>query len=264
MSLVSRLVFTVLPLGLGLGAVLSLLILVKDPGRFPLRIIEIQNELKWMPSEVISQMVSSYLEQGFFGVDVEAIQSQVNSLPWIASSEVQRVWPDKISIRLTEQSPLARFGEKGILSTEGKVFYPESFSLPSGYPWFRGPEKAAIEMLKEYLDFLEMLSPLGLSIAELNLSEEGVYKVQLDNGIAIILGKTALAERLSRFILVYPSQLKSETARIAYLDLRYTNGMAIGWKAGNTGNISNTSNPSNNSNSNNSHHSDNTIYGGHH
>jgi cell division protein FtsQ len=232
MSIGLRLLATILPLGIIVGGILGFLDVVKQPGRFPLRFIEIQNELKWMPPEAISQVVSPYLQQGFFGIDVEAIQKQVNDLPWVSKSHVQRVWPDRISIALTEQNPLARFGETGVLSTEGKIFYPEILSvLPPGCPWFKGPEKAAMEMLKQYLDFLEMLSPLGLSISELSLSNEGAYRIMLDNGIAIILGKAALNERMGRFILMYPSQLKKETQRIAYLDLRYTNGMAIGWKA---------------------------------
>ncbi len=231
MSFGFRSIIMVLPLGLALGGILCVLLIVKQPGRFPLRIIEIQNELKWLKPEAISQVVSPNLEQGFFGIDVEAVQKQINQLPWVANSDVQRVWSDKLFITITEQNPLARWGDAAILSTEGKIFYPESIDLPMGSPWFKGPEKAAVEMLKQYLDFLEMLSPLGLSIAELNLSDEGSYKILLDNGIAIILGKTALNERLSRFILVYPNQLKKEIERIAYLDLRYTNGMAIGWKA---------------------------------
>jgi len=236
MSFSLRLLIAMLPLGLAIGGIVSLLFIIKQPGRFPLRVIEIQSELKWMSSEAITQILSPDLEQGFFGIDVEAIQKKVNHLPWVSNSTVQRVWPDRISVTLTEQNPLARFGEKGVLSTEGKIFYPELRGselniLPAGYPWFTGPEKMATEMLKQYLDFLEMLSPLGLSIAELHLSEEGSYKIVLDNGIAIILGKAAINERMGRFILVYPNQLKKEIQRIAYLDLRYTNGVAIGWKA---------------------------------
>lgn len=230
MSLSLRMLLALLPIGIILGGIVSLMLMIKQPGRFPLRIIEIQNELKWTATEAITQVVSPYLEQGFFGIDVEAIQKEVNNLPWVSSSQIQRVWPDKISLALTEKNPLARFGETGVLSTEAKIFYPDLSILPAGYPWFRGPEKAAVEMLKQYLDFLEMLSPLGLSITELNFSEDGAYKIMLDNGIAIILGKAALNERMGRFVLVYPNQLKKEIQRIAYLDLRYPNGIAIGWK----------------------------------
>lgn len=231
MSLSFRLFISLLPLCLAVAGLLYLLFIIKQPERFPLHTIEIQNELKWMPAEAISQVVLPYLDKGFFAVDVEAIQKKVTELPWILNSHVQRVWPDKISVSITEQSPLARFAETGVLSTEGNIFFPETqTNLPLGLPWFQGPQRAAKEMLKQYLDFLEMLSPLGLSISELHLSEDGAYQVVLDNGLSILLGKTALNERMGRFILVYPGQLKQETSRIAYLDLRYTNGMAVGWK----------------------------------
>lgn len=208
----------------------------QQPGRFPLRVIEIQDALKWTPLETIQQVVSEQASQGFFGLEVEALQAKLNLLPWIISASVQRIWPDRLLISLKEQTPLARFNEQGILSTEGQIFYPDLTNISVKLPQFKGPvelkpEVYAKEMLNQYLTLLELLSPLGLGIAELQLSAEGGWRVMLDNGIAIILGKSALNERLGRFALVYANQLQNEIHKVAYLDLRYTNGLAIGWKA---------------------------------
>jgi cell division protein FtsQ len=54
----------------------------------------------------------------------------------------------------------------------------------------------------------------------------------LDNGIALILGRTALVERLNRFVLAYELNLKEHIEQIVYIDCRYTNGLAIGYKTG--------------------------------
>lgn len=229
-------ILPVLPLLAVIGGIMAFVVWSQQPGRFPLRVIEIQDALKWTPLETIQQVVSEQASQGFFGLEVEALQAKLNLLPWIISASVQRIWPDRLLISLKEQTPLARFNEQGILSTEGQIFYPDLTNISVKLPQFKGPvelkpEVYAKEMLNQYLTLLELLSPLGLGIAELQLSAEGGWRVMLDNGIAIILGKSALNERLGRFALVYANQLQNEIHKVAYLDLRYTNGLAIGWKA---------------------------------
>lgn len=52
--------------------------------------------------------------------------------------------------------------------------------------------------------------------------------MQLDKGPVLILGRGDVVARLQRFIDVYP--LLDEHERIAYLDLRYDTGIAVGWK----------------------------------
>jgi cell division protein FtsQ len=230
MSLWVRMVSIILPMGILLGGAMGVFWSLQ-PHRFPLRVIEIRDQLKWTSSQAITQVASPYMDRGFFGLDVEALQKALNNLPWMSSVSVRRVWPDRIILSTEEKTPLARFGEEGVLSTEGRIFYPDLQSLPDRLPQFMGPSDRAKEMVQQYFSILEMLSPLGLSVSELNLSPEGSWRMVLDNGIAIILGKAALNERMGRFVWIYPNQLQMQIHKIAYLDLRYTNGVAIGWKA---------------------------------
>src|SRR5215467_13099023 len=109
MSLWMRGIIAILPLGAVLGGIVALVIWLGQPERFPLRVIEIQDNLKWTSTEVIRQTVSEFISRGFFGLDVGAVQAHLSALPWIASASVQRVWPDRLVISLKEQIPLARF-----------------------------------------------------------------------------------------------------------------------------------------------------------
>jgi cell division protein FtsQ len=233
MSLGLKVVFTVLPIGIIVGGIMSLVFWARQPEHFPLRAVELQQELKWTSQDTLSEVVSNFMSGGFFGLNVEDVQQQLALLPWTASVTVRRIWPDRISVHLTEQNPLARFGEKGVISTEGKVFYPDSESLkrlPKSLPLFKGPENYAKDMLQNYFRLMEMLSPLALTISELSFSPEGSLQIRLDNGIAIIIGKSALEQRVNRFVKVYPTRLRKELDKIVYLDLRYPHGIAIGWK----------------------------------
>jgi len=216
--------------GCGVG---GFIIWSKEPQRFPLKDVAIEGELKSISEQDIKSVVLPFLSKGFFWVNVEAVQKDVRKLPWVEALEVRRVWPDKLSIQVREKVAQARWGEKGVLSTIGDVFYPEASTIPKALPYFEGPDTQAKEVLQQYFVLLELLGPLGLRVESLVLSKDGSWEAALDNGITVILGKTAFNERMHRFVLAYQSRLQTQSKQIAYVDLRYPNGLAVGWKEGN-------------------------------
>jgi cell division protein FtsQ len=227
-----RTVSIILPLliivvGLGILVVWS-----GNSDRFPLRMVEVRGQLKQLKENEIKAAVLPFLAQGFFALPVWSIRDELQHLPWVQSVSIRRIWPDKLIISVQEQVAQARWKDKGILSTEGKIFYPVSLAMSSGLPQFEGPPERAKEMQQQYLALLEVLRPVGLMVQKLSLSPNGVWQMMLDNGMTLILGKTGLSERMNRFVLAYPSNLRGQNQRIAYVDLRYTNGFAIGWKTG--------------------------------
>lgn len=229
-----RMVSTLLPVVIITGACSTLLFWSRQADNFPLRQVEVENEneLRHVSSQEIKAIVSKHLSKGFFWLEVEAVQEDLKQLPWIAFSRIRRIWPDKITLTITEKIPQARFGEEQILTTEGSLFKVSGMPISEKLPSFKGPEDLAKEMQQQYLSLLELLGPIGLTIQALELAPNGVWRIMLDNGIAIILGKVAITERLARFVLAYQGGLQAHVQRIAYVDLRYTNGMALGWKEG--------------------------------
>lgn len=65
----------------------------------------------------------------------------------------------------------------------------------------------------------------------LELAQRGSWRFRLDNGMQVILGTHEKKQRLHRFVKAYNQSLKKDQASIAYVDMRYTTGMAVGWKA---------------------------------
>jgi len=232
MSIWMHVVSKLLPLGLIFGTISGLVILSRQPERFPLRGIEIREDLNRITEGEIRTAVSQHMSEGFFWLDVEAVQKSLKKMPWVSEVAVKRVWPDKIVVSIKEKHAQAKWGEAGLLSTEGEIFFPEQSTIPEKLPQFVGSLLRTKEMNQQYLNFLEILSPIGLTVQGLELTQTGTWKVMLDNGIALILGKGGLSERLSRFVTVYQGSLRAQIQRVAYIDLRYTNGIAIGWKAG--------------------------------
>ncbi len=230
MSAWVRVISLSLPLMIVAGGLGGLVIWSKEPQRFPLKDVAVEGELKSLSEQDIKALVLPFLSKGFFWVDVEDVQESVRELPWIEGLEVRRVWPDRLSVHVREKVAQARWGTTGVLSTAGDIFYPEASTIPEALPYFEGPDKQAREVLRQYFALLELLGPLGLRVQSLSVSKEGSWQAALDNGIKVILGKTALNERMHRFALAYQSQLQKQSTQIAYVDLRYPNGLAVGWK----------------------------------
>lgn len=65
-------------------------------------------------------------------VDADAVQRRLASVPWLASVEVRRLWPDEIALAVTERSPVAlvRRGSQRVAVDEQAVL----FTPPSGLP----------------------------------------------------------------------------------------------------------------------------------
>jgi cell division protein FtsQ len=204
----------------------------RQADRFPVREVQLQNETKYVTSDVVVDRVKGHLNKGFFWLDVDEIQKSILTLPWISEAGIKRVWPDRIVVEVKEHMPQARWNETGVLSTEGHIFYPEATAILEKLPKFSGQDSRAKEILQHYFSVLEQLGPVGLTVRAVEVSPTGAWQIMLDNEIAIILGKTGINERLARFVEVYQTRLKTQIERIAYVDLRYTNGIAIGWKQG--------------------------------
>jgi cell division protein FtsQ len=72
-------------------------------------------------------------------------------------------------------------------------------------------------------------------MSRLRLDERGAWELSLDNGVALRLGRSKMDERFERFMGTAARVVTARAAEIAYVDLRYANGFAIGWRAAKAG-----------------------------
>ena len=86
--------------------------------------------------------------------------------------------------------------------------------------------------MQQYQMLSQMLRPLGFSIARLELRERGSWFVTTAQGIELFLGRDHQVEKVQRFVAIYNKALKDKLANIASVDLRYSNGLAVAWRAG--------------------------------
>jgi cell division protein FtsQ len=173
--------------------------------------------------------------QGMVGVDLERIAAAVESIPWVDRASVARSWPRQLRVQVVEQTPVARWGESGLVNTRGEVFVQDAQHIPAELPELVGPPGYETQMTQRYLAAQRVLAEANMRLTRMTLDERGAWDLLLANGVTLRLGRENVDERFERFITAAVRIVASRSAEIAYVDLRYANGFAIGWRTGSSG-----------------------------
>ncbi|TRX76288.1 cell division protein FtsQ/DivIB [Pseudomonas mangiferae] len=205
----------------------------------PIARVSIEGDLGYISQQAVQQRIAPYASGSFFSVDLSAMRQELEKMPWIASAEVRRVWPDQVVVHLEEQLPIARWGDEALLNNQGQAFKPRELSPYGHLPQLWGPQRAQEQVMQQYQMLSQLLRPLGFTLTRLELRERGSWFLTTTSGTAgggtgqsleLLLGRDHLVEKMRRFITIYDKALKEQIANIASVDLRYPNGLAVGWR----------------------------------
>lgn len=178
----------------------------------------------------ISESASVAIDGGFLGLSLRDVRRAVESLPWVDTASVRRVWPDTLHIVVHEQVPAARWGERGLLNTRGELFVESARHELAELPRLAGPDSEVHRVAAQYLKLRGPLIEAGLGLRAVTLSDRGAWQIVLGNGIEVRLGRQNTDDRVSRFVDVAAPVVARHETRIRYVDMRYSNGFSIGWK----------------------------------
>ena len=225
------------------GSVLGALLVwggikLEDPRTLPITSIGIQGEFHHLEKQQLQQALQgrlvggtcSSLCGGFFNVDVDAIRDVLLDIPWVNSATVRRVWPDTLQIEVVEQLPVARWSAGGLVNSQGQLFFPLPETYPPDLPELQGPVESQAVVAMRYREMEKELEPLTLHINRMVLDERRSWKIELNSGVTLLLGRVNDNTRLKRFARLYPVALAARAADIEQVDLRYTNGFSVRWK----------------------------------
>lgn len=179
----------------------------------------------------IEALVEPYARAGFLDVDIEALQTALTALPWVASVEVRRRYPGTLEIGVREERPVACWGERGLLNAAGELFLPDAEHVPAELPRLKGPPGTEAQVTQRYFAVQEQLEHRGMSAASVTLDERGAWAFQTSNGLQVRLGANGVDDRIERFFQVLDRTLTHMAGEVDYVDMRYPNGFAIGWKS---------------------------------
>jgi cell division protein FtsQ len=99
-----------------------------------------------------------------------------------------------------------------------------------GLPIFISPGGTEKKLTENYLQAQRELAAVGLQIGEFRMDARHALSLTLTNGVEVILGREAVEGRLQRLVRIYQKTLSGRTGDIARIDLRYSNGLAVGWR----------------------------------
>jgi len=203
----------------------------------PVSRVVVNGEFRNVVKQSISEEVRPYLADGFIFLDLQGIRGQLLARPWVYEVAVSRKWPDQIAIAVTEQTPIARWGDNGFLNHRGDVFESTSaVAVSEQLPRLYGPLGSSGKVVGHYSEWRKLLQQKKLDIYQLELAENGAWSAligagEMDHRVPVALGSGDVMAKMRRFINAFDKLLAQDFARVDRIDIRYNNGLAIAWRS---------------------------------
>jgi len=170
-------------------------------------------------------------DQNLLELPMADIQASLDATGWIQGTTLGRAWPDVLRIHVVTEQPVALWNDDAYLNDKGVVFH-SPFVNESRLPQLYGPVGSEELVMAQYLQLNNMLFKADQYIEQLQLDNRGNWEFQSNIGLDVLLGKTALMERVRRLLQITDHiALEHSLADIEQIDTRYVNGAAVAWKA---------------------------------
>lgn len=168
--------------------------------------------------------------KGYFGQDIQEVKEKFLTIPWVRDVAVRKVYPDRLSITLVEHRPAAVWNNSQFVSDRGVVFSlpPERFER-TGLPVLYGPDSEAKKVLEAWYKIQKDLQSRNLGLKSVATDIRGSWIITLDNHVELRLGRGDWLPKIDRFVAIFPKIRIPEGKRLAYVDLRYEHGAAVGF-----------------------------------
>lgn len=190
---------------------------------FAMREIRVAGSTAHVTLEQVEAIARRDVHGTFFTLDLVRLRTSFEKLPWVRKVDIHRSWPDRIDVVIEEHQPLARWDNVALVNQQGEVF---EAAYDASLPVFVGPAGTSREVAIQYESLRRAFSSIGREPVHVQLSPRRAWRVRLDDGMTLEIGREPAASRLTRFLSAYQRALAPLNRRIDYVDLRYANGFA--------------------------------------
>lgn len=170
-----------------------------------------------------------------FDVQMGGLESRVAALPWVSRVTITREWPDRIRIRIAERRPFARWDGRALIDTSGQVFEPKKNVLTASQwktlPELSGPTGQGKDVMDLWREMSAALANGPFALAGLREDGRGDWAARCRSGVVLRFGGDNLVAKLQLLRYTVAPALSQKLNQIAAIDLRYTNGFAVRWRA---------------------------------
>jgi cell division protein FtsQ len=197
--------------------------------------VRLEGDLQRNSVTTVRANAMPHLAGNFFTMDLGRTRAAFEQVPWVRRAVVRRVWPDKLVVALEEHQPVALWeGDENsdkMVNSHGEVFEANVGDVEDdSLPQFAGPDGSSAQVLQMYRRLQPMFAGLDAEVTALRLSGRGSWKVDLDDGATVELGRGTqeeVTERTTRFIRTVPQVLHKFHAPLESADLRHAEGYAV-------------------------------------
>jgi cell division protein FtsQ len=202
---------------------------------FALQGIRVEGELLRITGETLRANAAPRLSGNFFSADLAKARAAFETVPWVRRASVRRVWPDRLVVQIEEHRAAALWQgderDDRLVNMQGEIFAANVGDVEDeALPAFSGPEGSAAPVLAMYRRLLPVLRTRDMDIEQLHQSSRGSWRVLLDDGATLELGRGSedeVAQRTQRFVRTLPEVTGRYRAPLEYADLRHADGYAV-------------------------------------
>ncbi|HLJ52982.1 MAG TPA: FtsQ-type POTRA domain-containing protein [Rhizomicrobium sp.] len=140
-----------------------------------------------VPPEAILAALGFELGQSIFTVDIQAARQRLEKLDWVASADVQRRYPDDISVRIVEKLPFALWQSPGgvyVVERNGKVITANGIGESQHLPLLLGDGGSSAA---DIVDAVAQHRSLEARVRAYQRVSERRWNLILDDGVLVKL-----------------------------------------------------------------------------
>lgn len=182
--------------------------------------------------------VGGRISGNFFTLDLAQARSVFESVPWVRKATVRREFPNRLRVTLEEHRPSGFWGadsESRMVNSLGEVFEANAGDAEADeLPRLVGSDGSSKELLVMHRLLSKVLQSADVTIEQLELSARNGWRMQLDSGTQMELGRGSNAEVIVRVEKLLATQKQVLNAyqrtgwdRVESVDLRHGAGYAI-------------------------------------
>lgn len=198
----------------------------------PIKSVEVGGTFQRVSPADIEQAIAPFRGMGFLSADLDALAHALESIPWVDRVRIERAWPNGVRAFITEHEAAARWREHGLLNKRGELFMRDAQHVPVELPLLEGPDGSEKQVAQLYMDTSAKLALVGLRLMRVSLDARGAWELALSNNVTVRLGRQDVYHRLDRFVRAASPVVAARNGDVAYVDMRYSNGFAVGWNGG--------------------------------
>ncbi len=130
---------------------------------------------------LLKEALEGVLTGSYFTVNLDEARRAAETVPWVRSAVVRRVWPNGLAVEVTVHHAMAVYEDGRLVNAEGELFSanPEEAGgkeLPSFY----GPTDRISEISLRYQAFSEIAKSIPAEITDVIYSDRGSWSVVME------------------------------------------------------------------------------------